>query len=152
MDEASIHLTLRFIGETTGIKQEAFADALRRVSVESFVLPVGGVGLFPTRGLARVLWAGVGTGHTRLHQLRKQVDEALLAVEPGLSIPGFRPHFTVARLDGSSDVKEIERFLETHREFEAPPFRVKEFRLMASIPRPGQPPAYETLRVFPLEQ
>src|SRR5262245_6581481 len=77
----NIHLTLRFIGETDDAKTERYLESLARVHVEPFILPVGSVGLFPTRGPAKVLWAGVGNGHTRLYQLRKQVDEALLAVD-----------------------------------------------------------------------
>jgi len=146
----NLHLTLRFIGETTPERQDALADALRRVRVESFVLPVGGTGLFPSRGPAKVLWAGVGHGHPRLHQLRKQVDEALLTVDPGLAMPGFHAHFTLGRLEANHEPKAIARFLERHRAFEAPPFRVAEFHLMASELRAGHPPAYRVVRGFPL--
>jgi RNA 2',3'-cyclic 3'-phosphodiesterase len=146
----NLHLTLRFIGETTPDKQDAFAAALAHVRVESFVLPTGGVGLFPSRGPAKVLWAGVGHGHTRLFQLRKQVDEALLTVEPGLAMPGFHPHFTLGRLDANHDPKVVARFLAQHQAFEGPPFRVAEFHLMGSELQPGRPPVYRPVRVFPL--
>ena len=148
--EENIHLTLRFIGDTTPEKQAAFEESLLRVQVEPFVLPVGGVGLFPTRGPAQVLWAGVGPGHTRLYQLRKQVDEALLAVDAGLAVPGFHPHFTIGRLGENHEPKQIGHFREQHTAFEAPPFRVEEFHLMTSELPPGQTPAYRELRSFPL--
>ncbi|MDI1248371.1 MAG: RNA 2',3'-cyclic phosphodiesterase [Lacunisphaera sp.] len=144
----NLHLTLRFLGETAPEKQEAFAAALARVRVEPFALPTGGVGLFPSRGPAKVLWAGVGHGHTRLYQLRKQVDEALLTVDSGLAMPGFHPHFTIARLDETHSPKEIARFLEKHAPFEGPPFRVAEFLLMASELRPGSPPVYRLMRQY----
>jgi 2'-5' RNA ligase len=146
----SLHLTLRFIGETPAEKLEKFAEALQRVRVEPFVLPVGGVGLFPARGPARVLWAGVGHGHTRLYQLRKQVDEALLAVDSGLAVPGFHPHFTLGRLDPDHEPKQIAQFIERHAGFEAPPFRVDEFQLMASDLAPGRMPGYRTVQSFGL--
>jgi 2'-5' RNA ligase len=148
----NLHLTLRFIGDTETEKQKLFEAALAKVRVEPFILPVGGTGLFPTRGPARVLWAGVGHGHSRLHQLRKQVDEALLRVDPGIAMPGFHPHFTVGRLDPAHEAKAIARFLERHRAFEAPPFRVEEFQLMASEFRSGHPPAYRVVRGFLLER
>jgi 2'-5' RNA ligase len=147
---ANIHLTLRFIGEADDAKAARFAASLARVHVEPFILPVGGVGLFPTRGPAKVLWAGVGRGHTRLYQLRKQVDEALLAVDAALAVPGFHPHFTLGRLDEACDPKELAHFLARHKSLEAPPFRVAEFLLLASELRPGQPPAYSVLHRFPL--
>ena len=147
----NIHLTLRFIGETDDDAMERFAESLARVRVEPFILPVGGVGVFPTRGPAKVLWAGVGNGHTRLYQLRKQVDEALLAVDAGLAMPGFHPHFTLGRIGENYEAKELAHFLERHRGLEAPPFRVAEFVLMASELAPGRPPVYRELRRFPLE-
>jgi 2'-5' RNA ligase len=149
--EANFHLTLRFIGATTPERQAAFAAALRRVQVEPFILPVGGTGQFPSRGPAKVLWAGVGTGHTRLYQLRKQVDEALLAVDPGLAMPGFHPHFTLGRLDAAHAPKEIARFLARHAAFEGPPFRTDAFALMTSELTPGRPPVYRVAETFPLD-
>lgn len=146
----NIHLTLRFIGETGDAKAERYAESLARVRVEPFILPVGGVGLFPARGPAKVLWAGVGHGHTRLYQLRKQVDEALLAVDAGLAMPGFHPHFTLGRVDADYDSRELAHFLDRHKALEAPPFRVTEFRLLASELAPGRPPVYRTVRAFAL--
>jgi 2'-5' RNA ligase len=147
---ANIHLTLRFIGETEAEKQARFEEALARVRVEPFILPVGGVGTFTGRGPARVLWAGVGNGHTRLYQLRKQVDEALLAIDSTVPMPGFHPHFTIARLDPEHEAKAVALFVEQHAKAEAPPFRVTEFQLMASELRAGQTPVYRVVRRFPL--
>lgn len=146
----NIHLTLRFIGSTDDDQTTRFADSLARVRVEPFILPVGDVGLFPSRGPAKVLWVGVGQGHTRLYQLRKQVDEALLAVDSGLAMPGFHPHFTLGRLDETHGPKELAHFLEKHAAFEAPPFRVTEFHLLASELPPGRAPVYRTVRSLSL--
>ncbi|AOS43521.1 2',5' RNA ligase family [Lacunisphaera limnophila] len=147
---ANLHLTMRFIGETDDAHMERYAAALARVRVESFLLPVGGVGVFPSRGPAKVLWAGAGSGHTRLYQLRKQVDEALLTVDTGLTLPGFHPHFTLGRIGEGSDRKELTRFLEKQADFEAPPFRVAEFHLLASELSAGRPPTYRPVESFPL--
>jgi len=148
--EGNLHLTLRFIGEATEEKQAAMEAALAQVRVEPFVLPVGGLGVFPPRGAAKVLWAGIGHGHTRLHQLRKQVDEALLAVDLTLDVRIFSPHFTVARLGENTDAKRLAKFLHRHRAFEAPPFRVTAFELYASELQPGRPPAYRAVRSYAL--
>lgn len=146
----NLHLTLRFIGECDADKQARFEAGLRRLRVEPFILPVGGLGLFPSRGPAKVLWAGVGNGHPRLYQLRKQVDEALLAVDSGLAVPGFHPHFTLGRLGETHEPKALAQFLERHAGFEAPPFRVAEVVLMASELLPGRPPVYRIERTFSL--
>ncbi|MFI5336554.1 MAG: RNA 2',3'-cyclic phosphodiesterase, partial [Opitutales bacterium] len=124
-----LHLTLRFIGECDGDRPEQLAAALGGVRVEPFILPVTGLGLFPSRGPARVLWVGVGQGHPRLFQLRKQVDEALLSVDPGLDVHSFHPHFTLGRLGPDCESRPLAKFLERHAAFEAPPFRVDAIHL-----------------------
>jgi 2'-5' RNA ligase len=148
----NIHLTLRFIGETPPEKQARFEEALAGVRVEPFILPVTGPGIFAHRGPVRVLWAGAGNGHPRLHQLRKRVDEALLTVDSGLAVPGFHPHFTLARLDPSHEPKQIAQFVEKHAQFEGPPFRVAEFQLLASEFQGDRPPVYRVVRTFPLAE
>lgn len=144
----NLHLTLRFIGDTAPEKQERLEVALGAVRVEPFVLPVGGLGIFPPRGAAKVLWAGIGHGHTRLHQLRKQIDEALLSVDLTLDVRTFAPHFTLARLGENSDAKRLSKFLHRHQAFEAPPFRVNSFELYASELPHGAAPAYRVVRRY----
>ncbi|HVT73506.1 MAG TPA: RNA 2',3'-cyclic phosphodiesterase [Lacunisphaera sp.] len=148
--EENLHLTLRFIGDADADKQARFAEALARVRVEPFILPVGGVGLFPTRGPAKVLWAGTANGHTRLYQLRKQVDEALLSVDLTLDVHSFHPHFTLGRLGHEYDPKPLARFLAQHAAFEGPPFRVDAFQLMTSELNAQRAPVYRAAKVFGL--
>lgn len=146
----NIHLTLRFIGETPPDRQIAFAKALGRVRVERFILPVTKTGVFPTRGPAKVLWVGAGNAHPRLFQLRKQVDDALLRIEPGLDVHHFHPHFTLGRLPEGYDATLLANFLERYAGFEAPPFRVDEFHLLASERSPEGLPLYRSVGKFAL--
>jgi 2'-5' RNA ligase len=148
----NLHLTLRFIGERDSAAQSALEEALARVRVEPFILPVAGVGVFPSRGPAKVLWAGLGRAHTRLFQLRKQVDEALLSVDTGLDVHSFHPHFTLGRLGGECEAKAIAKFVGRHTTFEAPPFRVGDFHLMSSELPPGGAPLYRAVRTFALQK
>lgn len=149
---ANLHLTLRFIGDCDAAKRDALAESLARVRVEPFVLPVEGLGVFPTRGPAKVIWAGLGGAHTRLFQLRKQVDEALLAVDMTIDVHSFQPHITLGRLGENYDAKELAKFLARHAKFEAPPFRVNEFHLMESTLRHNHAPEYRPVRTFALEK
>lgn len=148
----NLHLTLRFIGDSDNARRDRIVDALARVRVEPFILPVEGLGVFPTRGPAKVIWAGLGNAHTRLFQLRKQVDDALLSVDMTIDVHSFHPHITIGRLAESYEPKELARFLEQHAKFEAPPFRVGEFQLLASDLRGGGAPRYESVRTFALEK
>lgn len=146
----NLHLTLRFIGESTADQQERLEAALERVRVEPFILPVADTGTFPPRGRPKVLWAGLGTAHTRLFQLRQRLDDALLSVALDLDVRHFHPHFTLGRLREDTDEKALARFLRKNAGFEAPPFRVEEFQLYASELTPAGS-TYTVVRRFPLQ-
>lgn len=127
-----LHLTLRFLGEVDVSLGDTLAAALTRVRVEPFVLPVAGIGVFPPRGPARVLWAGIGHGHPRLHQLRQQIDDTLLATGLALDVRFFQPHITLGRVKTETPPGVVAQFLKRRREFEAAPFRAESFQLYVS--------------------
>ncbi len=144
-----IHLTLRFLGDVKAGRIGPVEDALAAIRVEPFVLPVGGLGVFPPRGQARVLWVGSGPGHPRLFQLRQRVDDALLRAGIALDARLFQPHATLARIQPGASPAAVEGLLRRHRAFEAAPIRVDAFGLYASELKPSG--AVHTLRrAFPL--
>jgi RNA 2',3'-cyclic 3'-phosphodiesterase len=145
-----LHLTLRFLGDVEVALGDALAAALARVAVEEFVLPVSGLGSFPPRGPARVLWVGVGRGHTRLYQLRQQIDDALLGCGLALDVRHFQPHVTLGRVKDGAPAGGVAEFLRRHRAFEAPPFRATAFVLYASELRPAGA-VHTPRRVYPLQ-
>lgn len=144
-----LHLTLRFLGEVELSLRESMESALARVAVEPFVLPVEGLGIFPPRGPARVIWVGVGHGHTRLHQLRQQIDDALLSCGLMFDVRFFQPHVTLGRVKDEAAPGAVADFLKKHRAFAAAPFRVLSFVLYASELRPGGA-VHTPWRTFPL--
>lgn len=145
---AQLHLTLRFLGDVPVEQIEPLAERLATVRVEPFLLPVEGLGAFPPKRLPHVIWAGVGSGHPRLHQLRQRLDDTLLAAGLDVDLSTFHPHVTLARCtDGAAAA--VGHWLHAHREFAAPPFRVESFELYASELHPDG--AVHTLRrSFPL--
>ena len=144
-----LHLTLRFLGDIEEARIADLTTALDRVRVEPFVLPLEGLGAFPPRGAAQVLWVGVGHGHPRLFQLRQQIDDALLALGLPVDLRVFHPHVTLARVKREASPATVTQFLKQHREFAAAPFRAEAFNLYASELHPAG--AMHTLRQsFPL--
>ena len=144
-----LHLTLRFLGDVDETHVADLTAALARVRVEPFVLPVEGLGTFPPRGPAQVLWAGVGHGHPRLFQLRQQIDDALLALGLPVDLRLFHPHVTLARVKRDASPAAVAQFLKQHRDFAAAPLRAEAFNLYASELHPAG--AVHTLRQsFPL--
>jgi 2'-5' RNA ligase len=145
-----LHVTLRFLGDVPEEQIPVMTTRLTEVKVEPFILPLEGCGTFPPNAPPRVLWIGVGSGHPRLFQLRQRLDDALLACGLRFEVRTFHPHVTLARCkDESGPV--VAKWLQTQREFAAPPFRVDSFDLYASALRPTG--AVHALRGrFPLEK
>jgi 2'-5' RNA ligase len=128
---AQLHLTLRFLGDVPVAQIETVVTRLSTVRVEPFLLPIEGLGVFPPKHPPRTVWAGVGAGHPRLHQLRQRVDDALLAAGLDLEVRTFHPHVTLARCPEAA-APALGRWLRGQGDFFAPPFRVEAFDLCAS--------------------
>lgn len=143
-----LHLTLRFLGDTPVERISALRERLRALRVAGFLLPVEGLGVFPSHGHPRVLWCGVGRGHPHLHQLRQRVDDSILALGLEADLKSFQPHFTLARV-GPANPAAIAQWLHQHREFAAPPFRVERLCLYASELQPTGA-VHRLLEDFPL--
>lgn len=131
-----LHVTVRFLGEMTCEATAALTDRLADVRVEPFVLPIEGVGAFPQKGSPRVLWVGVGSGHPRLHQLRKQIDDTLLSAGFEVELRTFHPHVTLGRCTEHATTG-VKAWVRSHREFAGPVFMVDSFDLYASELKPG---------------
>ncbi|MFT3782468.1 MAG: RNA 2',3'-cyclic phosphodiesterase [Nibricoccus sp.] len=144
------HLTMRFLGDVETALAQRIEEELAKVRVEPFLLPLAGAGRFPPRGLARVLWVGVGNGHTRLFQLRQKIDDAVLAAGWRGELRNFDPHITVGRVRAEeADPVVVEKWPTSHRDFEGPPFRVDAFQLMSSdLSSAGA--VHKVVRRFPL--
>ena len=145
-----LHLTLRFLGEVPDEKIEAISDRLSQIQVTPFVLPIEGCGTFPPNAPPRVLWAGVGSGHPRLFQLRQRLDDTLLSAGVPFDVRVFHPHVTLARVSADADAgSRVAAWLQTQRDFLAPPFSVEAFELYRSELRPSGA-SHTLLRRFPL--
>jgi 2'-5' RNA ligase len=128
----TLHLTLRFIGDTPSGEVDALATRLRAIrDIAPFVLTIGGVGVFPHRGSAQVVWVGLELAHPRLHQLRQRVDDTILAAGLAPDMRSFHPHFTLARCAGATP-GAVRDFVHTHATFQGPTFVADRFHLFES--------------------
>ncbi|MEZ5277490.1 MAG: RNA 2',3'-cyclic phosphodiesterase [Opitutaceae bacterium] len=126
-----LHLTLRFLGDADRETRTALTAKLSHISVEPFILPLAGLGVFPPRETPKIIWAGVGHGHPRLFQLRQQIDDTLLATGMDLDLRTFVAHITLARC-GRAGKPQVAAFLKQNQAFEGPPFKVERFILYSS--------------------
>ncbi|MGA2506521.1 MAG: RNA 2',3'-cyclic phosphodiesterase [Chitinispirillaceae bacterium] len=131
VDEAHLHLTLRFIGEVPGDVAERVANALRPVSGPTFSLTMKTVGFFPPRREPRILWAGIADNE-ELMRLQARIERAIMAIGIDPDTRKFHPHVTVARLNGTPSHKAAQ-YVTHHSLFATEQFSVSAFHLYESF-------------------
>ncbi|WP_448191743.1 RNA 2',3'-cyclic phosphodiesterase [Azospirillum sp. sgz301742] len=146
-DAASLHLTLRFIGEVPGDTAADIDAALAEIEAPGFDLVLDGVGMYGSSRHARVLWAGVERSEPLAH-LQGKVESALVRCGLAPEERKFSPHVTLARLRDAPK-ERIGRFLEERGLFRAGPMRIDHFTLYRSLLGKGGA-VYEALREYPL--
>src|SRR5207247_11258481 len=92
---ASIHITLKFIGEIPDKRIEAIDTAISRLTWKAFIVTVSGVGFFPGNRSPRVFWAGIKA--PTMQELAEQLDSRLESLGFEKENREFRPHITLAR-------------------------------------------------------
>jgi 2'-5' RNA ligase len=110
---ASIHLTLKFLGDIRPEQVQPIAAAAAG-AVEGeppFSLGLSGLGAFPGPRKPRVIWVGIVGDVERLGRLQARLEEAL---EP-LGFPAehrpFRPHLTLGRIKDPRRPPDLTRAL-----------------------------------------
>lgn len=92
----ALHITLKFVGETSPEKVEEMKIALAAVGGEPTAISFAGAGFFPTPRAARVFWIGVDAGPP-LAGLAAAADAALMPLGVPREERAFSPHLTLAR-------------------------------------------------------
>ncbi|MCC6454963.1 MAG: RNA 2',3'-cyclic phosphodiesterase [Caldilineaceae bacterium] len=109
----NLHLTLRFLGETTPRQREEITARLQAVAAKAapFTLRVdttrNGLGGFPTLRQPRVLWIGLGGELDALGQLQAQVEAVAQAAGFAPEEKDFSPHLTLARAARDADRRTL---------------------------------------------
>ncbi len=95
----ALHLTLRFLGEVDPERDRSARGAWRAAAggVDGFELRIGGLGAFPSRGRARLLWLGVSEPTGRMLELQSALKRAAQALGFARESRPFHPHLTLAR-------------------------------------------------------
>jgi 2'-5' RNA ligase len=96
VNPASLHITLKFIGEIGEERLSDVKQALAKVRGGPSAISFRGTGFFPTVKAARVFWIGV-EADPRLAELTAGVDEALAGLGIAREERAFTPHLTLAR-------------------------------------------------------
>jgi 2'-5' RNA ligase len=128
-----MHLTLKFLGEIPASRIEDLARAVQRAAdqTKTFELVVEGVGAFPPRGAARVLWLGVRDEAGELARLQERIEDECAAENFPREQRAFRPHLTLARLRRPNEAAALAA-LHKRTNFTPAIFQVSEAVIMQS--------------------
>lgn len=139
------HLTLKFLGEITPAKVDVVKGCLSRVSFKRFTASFSGIGVFPSEGYVRVVWAGVEPEEDVI-RLQRSIDDALEKEFP--RDKQFKPHITLARIKFVSDKEVFKQQLQQIKTKNVR-FAVDSFKLKRST-LSNRGAVYEELAIYKL--
>lgn len=150
---ANLHLTLRFLGETSeqvlsGMATDLSASLAR---FPHFTLDCRGVGFFPSSRRPRVFWVGVFNPPAALVQIHEEIESIARRHGFEAETRKFSPHLTLARF---REPRFDPRFAEIEKELEEHQFgasRIREVAMYKSILRP-QGAEHQVLHKFLLSE
>lgn len=127
----NLHLTLRFLGETSRVVAEDVVAELSTLTFRPFDLAYCAAGIFGDRKRARILWAGVAASDA-LNTLQRRVELAVQAAGCKPDGRKFAPHVTLARLR-NAPWDRLEQFVADHAAFRTAAETVDSYYLYESI-------------------
>ncbi len=101
VDPASIHLTLKFLGETPTTRLPEIEAALRAACVpfSPLGLIVEGRGCFPSFRRPNVIWVAIRDRGNALARLQQAIEEHIAPLGWPAEKRPFRPHLTLGRVN-----------------------------------------------------
>ncbi len=130
-----LHFTLKFFEDLPEARVAAAKAAAARAAsaVSSFSMSLSGLGTFPPRGPARVLWVGCAEGGDRLVSLAAAVEREFTLEGFAPEARPFSPHLTLARVKDPRAARDVPAFLSANRAFDAGTVGVKDLVLYQSV-------------------
>jgi 2'-5' RNA ligase len=125
---ASLHVTLKFIGEKPEPAVKEIEAAVGRIQGNPVQLSFRGYGFFPTPKAARVFWIGIESQD--LSRLARNVDRVLAEIGIPPEERAYTPHLTLGRAGGGSGAPHRQRGDKANQRFA----RLQE--KLANIPAP----------------
>lgn len=153
----NLHLTLRFLGDTSGAQREQLEKALAALAVTfpPFQLAVQKLGAFPSLRKPNIVWLDFGGDRQVLDPLQLRIEAAAQSLGFDPEDRPFTPHLTIARAQKNTASAALARVGELLRvEAAQPPpsasfFRVEQIHLIRSDLLPSGP-VYHALASFDL--
>jgi 2'-5' RNA ligase len=141
----SIHITLKFVGETPEKRLEDIDTALTGLSWKPFTITVHGVGFFPGTRSPRVFWAGMEA--PTMEGLSEQLDTRMERLGFEKEKRAFRPHITLARAKNTRIDASLVSAAAKYEDHDFGSFAVDRVFLFKSTLKPSGA-VYEKLKEF----
>jgi RNA 2',3'-cyclic 3'-phosphodiesterase len=108
VDPSSIHLTLKFLGETRLDLFPSITSALDNISkiTPPFALSVTELGAFPNTNRVQVVWVGLTGDLSMLNQLQKHIEVSISPLGFPTEKRAFVPHLTLARIRDTASLQD----------------------------------------------
>ena len=147
----SMHLTLKFLGNTAAEKFDAVRAALATIrSTQAVELHFRALGFFPDEFKPRVIWAGVAAS-ANLFELAATIEQTLEPLGFPRESRAFVPHLTLARINSTKGIENLVRAADALKSYDFGSTRESEFHLFESkLKRSGA--EYKKLATFPFVQ
>jgi RNA 2',3'-cyclic 3'-phosphodiesterase len=135
----NIHLTLKFLGDIERTRVPAVTARMDAAAgqMPSFRLNARGVGVFPNRRHARVLWVGLDGELDRLGEIHSALESSLESIGFNRETRRFHPHLTIGRTRRRIDARTIGASLDPLNDATSDSFPVDCLRLFQSNLKPA---------------
>jgi 2'-5' RNA ligase len=123
---ASIHLTLKFLGEIQTERVGEIMGTLKEIlrGHHPFTLEVRGMGCFPRFNQPRVIWVGLAGDEDRLMKIQQAVEDGMVGLGFPLEIRPFRAHLTLGRVRSAKGRIQLVTGIQRLKELELGSFTV----------------------------
>ena len=140
-----MHLTLLFAGDIDDAGVDALAGAVDRCDAAPLTLSLQPFGVFPAKGIPRVVWAGLGGDVEAV----REAKDAFEAIGERLDLPrekrAFTPHVTLGRVKSPfGALALIDQLAERSQDLKDKPFQAPSLTLYESRLTP-RGPRYEVV-------
>jgi 2'-5' RNA ligase len=136
---ASMHLTLKFLGDTPADRVADISDALQAAARGhiAFSLTATGIGVFPGLRRPRVIWAGLCGAIARLADLQRSIEDGLAARGVQRETRRFSGHLTIGRFSEPAPAERLAEALKIFAGERFGEFTVREITLFQSELKPS---------------
>ena len=151
VQEDNLHLTLRFLGETSREQVLALHTKFEQLSnqIRSFEFKISGTGTFGSKGNPRVIFVNIQFTE-EMEKLAKEIEKVVVSVGFHKELKPFRPHLTLGRIKYLNNRLRFLQIMDEIPQVDYQNVRVSEFVLYQSILR-QEGPVYKPLKTYLLQ-